>query len=350
MFNISSLRFIGIFLGLILLVISFFRLRSPRRIRTEVRLLIPFGLALILVAFFPGLVNLPSEILSLGNVPGGRILTLLIISNCIMYFLWFYERNKAGQRYLQVENLVSNLTTQTFFSNYSKKLPACPVTVLIPAYNEADNLQRVLPLIQKQEQIVSMRVLVIDDGSTDNTAKVASDFDAYVAQLPINRGGGAALKVGYDIIKRIGASVIVTMDADGQHKPEEINSLIEPILNDEADFIIGSRILGSMDSYSWFRYLGVKVFSLLINIIVGTKITDCSSGFRAFNLSILEQCSFTQEQYHTAELIIEASKRGFRLEERPIHISKRLSGKSKKGHNLKYALFFLRTIIKSWFK
>ena len=140
------------------------------------------------------------------------------------------------------------------------------------------------------------------------------------------------------------------MDADGQHNPEEIGTLVGPVVTQEADFVIGSRVLGSSDKYSTIRAYGVQVFSKLINMLVGAKITDCSSGFRAFNRRVLEDCLLIEEQYHTAELIIEASKRGFRIQERPVNIAARLSGRSKKGSDYRYGLSFLLTILKTWLR
>ena len=191
---------------------------------------------------------------------------------------------------------------------------------------------------------------MLDDGSSDGTADVARSKKAFVAVHPTNRGGGAALKTGYDLVTHLKPAVVLTMDADGQHNPAEIETLVKPILDDEADFVIGSRILGKCADYSKFRLLGVHVFSRLINFIAGTKITDCSSGYRAIRGKVLEDCLLLQEQYHTAEVIIEAAKRKFRITERPVDIADRLSGQSKKGHDLKYGLFFLRTIIKTWIR
>ena len=208
----------------------------------------------------------------------------------------------------------------------------------------------VLPRIPRKIQHIPVKILLIDDGSSDETYNVTKQNGALVARHPTNRGGGAALKTGYDIIKKVKPLVIVTMDSDGQHSPDEISTLVEPILQDKADFVIGSRVLGSSAKYSRIRSYGIHVFSKLINIIVGTAITDCSSGFRAFNRAVLENCLLIQEQYHTAELIIEASKRGFRIQETPVNITCRLSGKSKKGRDFKYGLFFLRTILKTWLR
>ena len=103
--------------------------------------------------------------------------------------------------------------------------------------------------------------VVVSDGSTDGTATVARDAGAYVAELPIRRGGGLALRVGYEIALRLGAEAVVTLDSDGQHLPEEIPIVIRPILANEADYVNGSRLLGSFERESLVRHLGVHVFS-----------------------------------------------------------------------------------------
>jgi len=346
----STLRLIGFFCGLIVLLITFYRLRFPAEKRTNIWLLIGFAVILMLVSLFPGVVNLPADLISLGDQKGGRLITLLLISSALLWFFILYERGKNDARYFQFDQWARNTTVKEFLESYPKDFEEGTIFILIPAYNEAENLEQVLPKIPRRINEKPVNRLIIDDGSTDATCRVAQKHDAMVAVQRSNRGGGAALKVGYEIIRKISPAVVVTMDADGQHAPEAIQSLVEPILENEADFIIGSRIIGTHEIDSSLRFHGVRVFSKMINILLGTHITDCSSGFRAFNKTILDDCLLLEEQYHTAELIIEAAKKGYRIEERPIHIAKRLSGKSKKGKDFKYALFFFRTILKSWFR
>ena len=346
----STLRLIGVLFGSIVLALSFLRLRSYTEKRTDTWLFIIFGIILIIISIFPDTVNLPADLISLGDQKGGRLITLLLISSALLWILFFYERSKNEIRHEKFDGWVRSSSVNEFLASQKNLLKPRSIFVLIPAYNEAKNLEKVLPRIP--ELICGQPVIkvVIDDGSIDETAEISQKFGALLVSQKINRGGGAALKVGFDIAKKILPSVIVTMDADGQHNPEEISTLVEPILKNEADFVIGSRILGSFDQDSQIRFYGVHVFSTLLNSMLGIHITDCSSGFRAFNKTVIDNCILKQEQYHTAELIIEAAKRGFRINERPIHIAKRLSGHSKKGKNIKYALFFLRTIIKSWLR
>lgn len=346
---ISPLRFVAIACGISILIFSFFRLRSYVNNRPDLWLLILFGSGLTIVGLFPGIISFPSEILSLDDQHGGRLFTLLIGSNIFLWFLLLYQRAKNEGRYFQFDDFVRMLTTQDFFKR-NDSLPKDCIIVLIPAFNEADNLKEVLSVMPSTICSKPVVVLVINDGSSDSTASVSIENSALVASHIVNRGGGAALKVGYDIARVSCASVVVTMDADGQHSPEEMERLVKPILENKADFVIGSRVLGHCDDYSRFRILGVHTFSRLISLIIGTKVTDCSSGFRALRGKVIEDCLLLQEQYHTAEVIIDAAKRNFIIVERPITISRRLSGESKKGNDLKYGIFFLRTIIKTWIR
>jgi glycosyltransferase involved in cell wall biosynthesis len=191
---------------------------------------------------------------------------------------------------------------------------------------------------------------VVDDGSEDDTRNVVQTCGGLVVSNPINRGGGAALRLGYDILKKTGTDICVTMDADGQHRPDDIPGLLAPILNNEADFVIGSRILGKRERDSLLRLSGVYLFGWLISLLLGQKVTDPSSGFRAFKMNRTRHLNLREDQYHTSELIIEAIKKGLRIKEVPVTILKRKYGKSKKGPNMKYALNFSRAIVKAWWR
>jgi glycosyltransferase involved in cell wall biosynthesis len=156
--------------------------------------------------------------------------------------------------------------------------------------------------------------------------------------------------LGYDIADRLGATVVVTMDADGQHQPEEIDRLVEPIIKGNADIVIGSRVIGEREKDSAIRWVGIHFFNTVINILTGLSITDCSSGYRAFRLEKLRKVKLTQDQYHTAELIIDAVKKRMVIVESPITITRRLHGSSKKGTNFWYGFGFLKTVIKTWWR
>ena len=126
----------------------------------------------------------------------------------------------------------------------------------------------------------------------------------------INRGGGAALRTGYRLMVESGAEVVVTLDADGQHLPSEMERLVKPVLDGEVDVAHGSRVLGQADRNHFARELGIVFFNRLVSFITRTHVTDCSNGYRAVRTTVLPQLVLRQEQFHTSEFMIEAIKRG----------------------------------------
>lgn len=345
----SFLRIFGIFVSLLVFVVIFFRLRRHSESRFDVTVLTVFGVGLLSVSLFPTLVNLPTEILSLDTSERGRLFTLLIISSVALWLLLIYERGKTKYMGLDFDRLVRTLTVERFF-NTPVTFEKETVLIVIPVYNEADNLRSLISRLPALTLGKPAASLIVDDGSTDDTPDLCTGTGTPYARNLINRGGGAALRAGFDIAWHTDAWIVVTMDGDGQHSPEDIESLVEPIVMDRADLVIGSRLLGEMEQYSRLRYWGVVLFGRMISMLVGRRITDPASGFRAFNRKILETCVLVEDQYHTAELIIEAAKRGLRIREQPITIKRRISGKSKKGKDFKYALYFLRTILRTWMR
>lgn len=345
----SLLRLIGIFLSIVLVTLVFLKLRKHSDNRLDVLMMTVLGIGLASVSLFPSLVNLPAELLSLNNSERGRLLTLLVISSIASWIVLIYERGKSQRLSALMENYIRSVAVNNFFNN-AHGIPEGSILIIIPVYNEGENLGLVLSSLPEQIEGRPLSPLVVDDGSTDETAMLCEKLNVLLAQNPVNRGGGAALRVGFDIGRRLKASVIVTMDGDGQHRVDDLPLLISPILENQADLVIGSRLLGEMERYSPIRYWGVVFFSKMISLLLGQKITDPASGFRALNPKVLVECHLAQDQYHTAELIIEASKRKLRIAEQPILIQTRISGESKKGKNIKYALLFLKSILRTWLR
>ena len=308
------------------------------------------GFICVMVSIWPTLISLPSQSLYLHKLPGGRIITLIFFATIFLWILMLREREKTSLHKDQIYRMVRNMATEKFRDTYFKDISNCSILIVLPAYNEAENLKMVLPRIPKVIHGFETTILVVDDGSQDLTEDVVKERHALVASHIINQGGGAALKTGFEIARLLNASFVVTMDADGQHNPDEIESLVLPLINDEADVVIGSRVLGSSDKYSSVRSMGVHVFNGIINTLMGIRITDCASGFRSMRSSALFQVQLDQEQYHTAELIIDAAKKNLRVTERPIHIAARFEGESKKGKNTFYAVRFLRTVLLTWWR
>ena len=222
------------------------------------------------------------------------------------------------------------------------------IAIVIPAYNEAENLDGVLPRIPARIGGVPAAVLLLDDGSIDGTAEAALAAGFVVARLPENRGGGAALWAGYSLMLDAGARIVVTMDADGQHRPEELEQVVEPVLSGRADLSQGSRVLGSAEPGAFARELGIAFFNRFVRVITGVRITDCSNGFRAMLPEVLPELDLRQPQFHAAEFLIEAVTRGFRLEEVPVRVLGRQHGSSKKPPALRYGWGFHWAIVSAW--
>jgi len=236
-----------------------------------------------------------------------------------------------------------------FRDKYGADLTFAPVLVVIAAFNEEDSLGEVLDNIAPEVSGVPVDTLVVDDGSSDATARVAEKYDRVrLARLNRNCGHGVALRLGYQLAAEHGAKYIVTLDADMQWDPREMPTVLEPLLADEADFVIGSRALGSAETDDSFRHAGVRVFAELVSLLTGVKVTDTSSGYRALKAEVPQTVPQRQVQYQTSELLIGAIYQGYRIAERPITMHKRFAGESKKGHNVLYGFRYARVILGTW--
>ena len=227
-------------------------------------------------------------------------------------------------------------------------LRLAPVTVVIAALDEEGALPSVLREIPDDACGLAVDVVVVDDGSTDRTSAVARAGGAYVVALERNCGHGVALRVGYRLAREHGARFVVTLDGDGQWNPAELPRVLEPVVSGEADFAIGSRVLGAAETDDAFRHAGVHVFGALVRVLTSSRVTDTSSGFRAMRVEVTETVRQVQVQYQTSELLIGALAHGYRVVERPITMRKRMAGTSKKGHNLLYGFRYGRVVVTTW--
>ena len=225
-----------------------------------------------------------------------------------------------------------------------------PVVVVIPAFNEEDAIGGVLDDMPKEACGLAVDTLVVDDGSSDGTARVARDSGVYVAALDENSGQGTALRLGYRIAREHGAEYIVTLDADGQWDPADVARLLEPILADEADFVLGSRVLGRTENDDSVRQAGVRVFAFVVRILTGARVTDTSSGVRVFRAEVTERVRQEEPQYQASELLVGAICNGYRIAELPVVMHKRTAGQSKKGHNFLYGLRYGRALVRTWWR
>ena len=230
-----------------------------------------------------------------------------------------------------------------------------PVTIVIPSYGEAANIESVLAEIPSEMLGLDTSAVVVVDGRHPSeeegaTARRVEAAGHHVAVAPVNRGQGAALRVAYRLAREGGASYVVSLDADGQYNPAEIPSLLEPIVAGEVDFVSGSRRLGSTEHYDRLRNAGVDVYAVVISMLTGHKITDPANGLRAMRAELTGDVPLTEPQYQASELEVGAIMRGWRVTERPNTMRRRGSGKSKKQTNVLYALQFGRVVTKTWLR
>lgn len=195
--------------------------------------------------------------------------------------------------------------------------------------NECKNIGSVLSEVHNCH--IKMDVVVIDDDSSDGTAEVAREKGAKVVSLPFNLGIDGAVQTGFKYAKRERYDIAVQIDADGQHIPEQAEALINRILNNEADVVIGSRYLTKNRSYNTplSRRVGMVIFSFVNSLVIKQKITDNTSGFRAYNSNAIKFLSNNYLlDYPEVEAVVVLVKNNFRIVEIPVQMRQRNSGKS----------------------
>src|SRR5918995_5978026 len=261
-----------------------------RRQISRLNLIILFALCacVFALAIYPPLFDPILRTFDFERGTDGVIFALLVAVG-VLFFLYLRAQTSADTNERSIRLLVEALGQERFDWDRARNLPQGPRLVTVsPAFNEAENVAAVIKQIPGMIEGHHVVPVVVSDASTDGTATVAREAGALVAELPIRRGGGLALRVGYEIALRLGADVVVTLDADGQHLPEEIPVVIAPILAGEADYVNGSRLLGSFERESVIRHIGVHLFSWVLSLLTGRRITDPSSGYRAARADLLE--------------------------------------------------------------
>ena len=197
------------------------------------------------------------------------------------------------------------------------KIENMKIVIGIPAYNEEKNIASLLIKLKK----ISQTIIVCNDGSTDLTGKIAKELGATVIEHEKNSGYGSAIKSIFLKAHEIDADVLVTFDADGQHRIEDINVILEPIKNNIADIVIGSRFLNNNQEIPKYREIGIKAITKLTNVTGGTKITDSQSGFRAYNKKILDKIKPQESGMGiSTEILIKSQKADFKITEVPITV------------------------------
>jgi glycosyltransferase involved in cell wall biosynthesis len=257
-------------------------------------------------------------------------------------------RRGAATRRPQVDD-VDRAALDVFAAELHR--PLHPVVVVIAAYNEASGLPAVLKTLPEHVCGLPVDALVVDDGSSDGTTDAARrNGRALVVECSANRGQGAALRLGYRIAREHGARYVVTTDADGQYDVEDLPAVLQPILDDRADFVTGSRRLGVQENRDAVRRAGTYVFAWLASVLLGRRLTDTSFGLRAMRVGVTAAVTLNQPQYQSSELLIGAISHGFRVLEVPATMHNRSAGASKKGGNLTYGMRYARVVLGTWWR
>jgi glycosyltransferase involved in cell wall biosynthesis len=192
------------------------------------------------------------------------------------------------------------------------------IVVIVPVYNEGPVIRQVITSLLK---IVST-IIVVDDGSAVPVSKQLHDLPVMLLQHKVNLGQGAALQTGLIYARRLNADIAITFDADGQHNEDDLNSLIAPLINNEADIVLGSRFLPNSVSAVPFTKRFILQFARLINFLFsGVLLTDAHNGLRALNRTALEKINLTENRMaHASEFLFEIKKHKLRCREIPVHI------------------------------
>jgi glycosyl transferase family 2 len=345
--HFSAIRVAGVLAAAAIVAFVLLRRRTLRN--ADILILLIAALALAVVSA----TTLADTVLgwfSFRKGGGGRILGLAVFAIVVLFLLSLRNMALTARVDRELSAVLEGIAWEEFRQSSLPERFRDRVAVVVPAYNEEDSLGDVLARMPASVCGVETAVLVVDDGSRDRTGDIARAHGAAVARHVINRGGGAALRTGYRLMADSGASVVVTLDADGQHLPEEMSRLVGPVLDGEVDVAHGSRVIGHAEPSHFARELGIVFFNRVVSFITRTKVSDCSNGYRAVRASVLPQLVLRQEQFHTSEFMIEAIKRGVPAKEVPVTVARRLHGHSKKPAVVRYGLGFANAIVRTWLR
>ena len=255
------------------------------------------------------------------------------------------ERQERRRKAL--DELVDTVALEEFGKAHGlPELP--PVAVVIAAYKEAENIGGVMTTLPTTVCGLTAAAIVVIDGEEDGTAAIVREAGQYAVIAPVNRGQGAALRLGYRVARTFGAEYVVTADADGQADPDDLAVVLRPIVDGEADVVNGSA--AASDRPDAFRALGVRVYATIISALMRTKVTDTANPIRAIRAELTGRLTLDEPQFQASEFLISAISSGARFTERSVTMRKRAGGASKKGGNLAYGYRYGKVVVRTYLR
>jgi hypothetical protein len=302
-----------------------------------------FWIIIILICIEPSILDNFLNIFGLEN----RAQFLLIITVLVLLYVIYTQISKNKNMSLDMNRIISDIAISNFKQNANEIKDS--IVLIIPALNEVKSLPKVLSQIPSEILDHKISKIVIDDGSTDETYKIAIQNGAYCLRHETNLGQGSALITGINFASKHNPTVIVTFDADGQHDISDLKNLVSPILLNTCDMTVGSRFTGNQEYVNTERLVGIHFFTNMINFFCKSEISDCTNGLRAFNPQILKKIKLREKKFSAPEILVETIMKGYRINNISTTIKRRTAGQTKKPR-LAFAFGLFRVIIVTWLK
>jgi hypothetical protein len=353
--TVEHVRIAGVVVAALFAGYGILRYRRGGWSRFDLLLALLIAAGVTLISLLPQVGEIFVRLFGLEN----RAFALLSFSTLLLFGLFLYLLGRVREATRRSGEIVTGLAVNHYAEKYLDRSSQeaklgedrAEILIIIPAYDEEGGIREVLRRVPKKELLgYEVKTVVVDDGSSDATAAIARQEGFPVVSHVVNRGQGDALRTGFAIAQLERAEIVINLDADGQYNPEEIERLVEPIIEEEADFVLGSRFMGFYEEAGSVRHVGVVFFSKMISILTGTKISDCTNGFRAIRVSELHKLELVEDRFNATEIILEALKNRLRFEQVPVTMLSRAAGETKKPPKLAYPLGVFRVIISTWLR
>lgn len=346
----EHVRIVGIIVALIFAGYGIIRYRGGGHSRFDLLMALLIAGGVGAVSVFPQIGEVFVRLLGLEN----RGFALLSVATLLLFGIYLHLLTRVRENGRRNGEIVTGLARKEYAEKYLSTGEQPPdrreILIIVPAYNEEGGIREVLRRIPDEVMGYEVKTVVVDDGSTDATAAITREEGVPIVTHVVNRGQGDALRTGFAVAIEEGADIVINLDADGQYKPEEIDRLVKPIIEDEADFVLGSRFMGYYQEAGSVRHVGVVFFSRMISLLTGVKVSDCTNGFRAIRVSELHRLNLREDRFNANEIILEALKNKLRFAQVPVSMLSRAAGETKKPPKLAYPLGVFRVIISTWLR